>query len=163
MKTRFGTRLLGLTLIAAIVLMTLVAGVAASPWAGDSIFSALLRGSNEVPIVVTNASGIAGVRFTASGSQLHYTVITRGVVNITASHIHCAAKGVNGPVGVTFEPQVPLMSGVVTAPDVNNRCGWTTLDDVFNALVAGNAYVNVHTLSNPAGLIRGQGFALQLP
>ena len=42
------------------------------------------------------------------------------------------------------------------APNVDNACGWLDNFDVIDAIEAGVAYVNVHTLQNLAGEIRGQ-------
>jgi hypothetical protein len=153
------TRILGLLLITLVVTFTVVAGVSASSWK-DRVFSAITLGRNEVPPVATKAIGVAGLRLTDGGTRLLYTVAMKGVENITAAHIHCAARGVNGPVGVTFVAQVPIINGSATAPDVGNRCNWLTLDDVVKALESGNAYVNVHTTSNPSGFIRGQVFEI---
>jgi hypothetical protein len=80
-----------------------------------------------------------------------------------AAHIHCAPAGENGPVGVTLFSGGPvsikkgiLASGTITAPDEGNSCGWASLADVADAVSSGLAYVNVHTLANPAGEVRGQ-------
>ena len=73
-----------------------------------------------------------------------------------------ASESANGPVGVTLFSGGPVTrDGVlVQAPlsDVNpgNACGWTGLNDLIEAMDAGNTYVNVHTLSNLPGEVRGQ-------
>jgi hypothetical protein len=80
--------------------------------------------------------------------------------DVVAGHIHCAAAGANGPVGVTLVHE-PLgaddrVRGSFTGPDAGNTCGWATLGDVLHAIATGNAYVNIHTANFPAGEIRGQ-------
>jgi hypothetical protein len=42
--------------------------------------------------------------------------------------------------------------------DVNsgNACGWADLEDLVAAMGSGDTYVNVHTLANLPGEIRGQ-------
>jgi len=80
------------------------------------------------------------------------------IVDVGAAHIHCAPEGVNGPVGITLFVGVGglvgsgnLANGPLPDPDPGNGCGWVTLDDAIAAMEAGNAYVNVHTVANPAG------------
>jgi Cu/Zn superoxide dismutase len=63
-----------------------------------------------------------------------------------AAHIHRGARGRTGPVIVAL--CAPCRSGA------NGRA--TVGPAVLQALEAGNAYVNVHTVRNPAGEIRGQ-------
>jgi hypothetical protein len=41
-------------------------------------------------------------------------------------------------------------------PNVGNACGWLDDFDVILAIEAGDAYVNVHTIQNLSGEIRGQ-------
>lgn len=49
-----------------------------------------------------------------------------------------------------------LAKGAITAPDEGIGCGWETLADVLEAMRSGDTYVNVHTVDNPPGEVRGQ-------
>ena len=49
-----------------------------------------------------------------------------------------------------------LAQGKIENPDANNGCGWADLAVVVTAMESGDTYVNVHTLQNPGGEIRGQ-------
>jgi glucose/arabinose dehydrogenase len=127
---------------------------------GDDRFRAHLNGSNEVPGVDVQGQGQALVEV-ADGS-LEVMLIVANLADIVAAHIHCAAEGVNGPVGLTLFAGGPISdSGILvddtfTAPDAGNACGWDDIEDVVSAVRAGGAYVNVHTLAHPPGAIRGQ-------
>jgi glucose/arabinose dehydrogenase len=124
------------------------------------VFQAVLSGDEEVPPVATEGHGNVVVKTKPSG--VRFTLVVNDLQDVVAAHIHCAAEGVNGPVGVTLFSGGPVTrNGVlVQAPlsDVNpgNACGWTSLDDLVEAMDTGNTYVNVHTLSNPSGEVRGQ-------
>lgn len=132
------------------------------PGKNERNFRAHLSGDEEVPPVETNAQGQATFRFDDAVSELDYRLNVANIEDVTAAHIHCAPDGVNGPVGVTLfsgDPVSPdgiLAEGTVTEPDADNGCGWSSLEDVLNAIQASEAYVNVHTLAHPAGEIRGQ-------
>lgn len=126
----------------------------------SAAFTAHLNGSNEVPAVDVLAQGQAIAQSSEGG--LDVTLIVANLDDVVAAHIHCAPEGVNGPVGLTlFEGGPTSESGVLAratfaSPDVGNPCGWTSTADIVSAIIAGNAYVNVHTLANPPGAIRGQ-------
>jgi hypothetical protein len=125
----------------------------------DGAFQASLSGDAEVPPVATSGHGNAVI--TSSPAGVRFTLVTIGLADIVAAHIHCAPAGVNGPVGVTlfagFETVNGLLEqGPINAPDAGNGCGWADLDDVIDALESGDTYVNVHTLSNLGGEVRGQ-------
>jgi hypothetical protein len=132
----------------------------ASPRANN--FTAHLTGAEEVPPVDTQAQGQAAFKFNPELTQLSFKVEVANLENVRASHIHCAPAGVNGPVGVTLFSGGPvtvngtLAEATVAAPDPGNSCTWTSLQDVLTAIQTGNAYVNVHTVANPGGAIRGQ-------
>ena len=155
-------RTLMLTLAAALVLLLAVPVQAG----GNGNFVAPLDGGQENPPVATNATGVAKFQLSADGSSLGFKLIVANIDNVFASHIHCGAVGVNGPVGVTLffaPPPNPgsvngiLAQGSITAPDTGNACGWADLSAVVTALQSGNTYVNVHTLpGTPSGEIRGQ-------
>jgi hypothetical protein len=113
-------------------------------------FTATLDGASEVPAVQTHATGSATV--TIDGDQLTWHVEVSGIDHPTMAHIHGAAPGENGGVLVPLfrEDKGEGFSGVLTE-------GSTTVEaDVIEAIRAGNAYVNVHTQTNPRGEIRGQ-------
>jgi hypothetical protein len=123
-----------------------------------------MTGSQEVPPVITNMTGNAEI--VIEGGRLRFRLKIRNNTNdISAAHIHCAPPGVNGPVGVLLfmgsftDRRGVLAKGFVTDPLPENGCGWESVDDVAQAILDGNAYVNVHTTAEsggfPGGEIRG--------
>ena len=148
----------------AVVLSGLVVAAAAAA-AGDRarVFVASLSGDSEVPPVTTAGSGFSGFTLNEAETELAYELIVRNVQDVVAAHIHCAAVGANGPVGVTLfsggpvAPDGTLASGTITALDAANVCGWADMAAVAAALRSGDTYVNVHTSpANPGGEVRGQ-------
>ncbi|MFZ5654398.1 MAG: CHRD domain-containing protein [Pseudomonadota bacterium] len=127
-------------------------------WAGN--FVAHCNGDAEVPPVDT--AGQCQAVFKVRGDTLDYLLVVANVREVVAAHIHCAPEGVDGPIGVTLYGGAPvstsgiLAQGPILAPDVGNACGWVELADVIAALAAGDTYVNVHTVANPGGEVRGQ-------
>ncbi len=163
-----------LTLIVLLALLIFTSGVMASP-SGSKNFVAHLNGAGEVPSRDTLAQGNVIFHLSDDRTVLSYKLIAANINNVVASHIHCAAAGVNGPVGVTLflgpagsgRFDGVLARGTITTPDAGNACGWASLDDVVAAMLSGNAYVNVHTNDGvaptntgpgdfPGGEIRGQ-------
>jgi len=157
-----------------LALFVFASGVSASP-PDSKNFVAQLSGAEEVPARDTLARGAAIIHLSEGGASLEYRLIAANIYNVAASHIHCGAAGVNGPVGVTLfvgaaasgRSDGVLASGSVSAPDTGNGCGWVTLEDVRLAMLSGNTYVNVHTNDGvaptntgpgdfPGGEIRGQ-------
>ena len=155
-----------------VLIMLAIASVA---YAASQSFAARLSGAEEVPPRDTDATGSAFFQLSDDGTRISYTVSVSNIENVVASHIHCGAKGVNGPVGVTLFMGSPgggaisgtLAKGTITAPDPGNGCGWADLAAVVAAMNTGNTYVNVHTNDGvaptntgpgdfPGGEIRGQ-------
>ena len=157
-----------------VVSVLVTAGVASANPPDSKNFVSPLSGGEEVPARDTNARGNAIFNLREDG--LSYRLIVANIENVVAAHIHCAAVGVSGPVGVNlFTGGTPgsgrvdgiLAEGTITAPNPGNGCGWVTLADVLAAMRSGNAYTNVHTNDGvaptntgpgdfPGGEIRGQ-------
>jgi hypothetical protein len=114
--------------------------------AGATDIKVSLSGDQEVPPVTTAAKGMGtitvGADKTVSGS-----VTTTGVEG-TAAHIHQAAAGKNGP------PIITLTKGANNAWAV--PAGAKLTDAQYDALKAGELYINVHSAANKGGEIRAQ-------
>jgi hypothetical protein len=129
-------------------------------------FRTHLSGEEEVPAVDTRATGQAIFQLRSDG--LHYKLIVANIENVTMAHIHQAPAGANGPVVAWLYPDGPppelipgrfngvLAEGVITSDDLVGPLAGQTLDDLLDAIRAGNTYVNVHTSQFPGGEVRGQ-------
>lgn len=109
-------------------------------------FTGVLEGSQQVPPVVTAATGTVVAFLHEPENRLVYVVESTGLVNVIAAHVHVGAAGVNG--GII----VPLVGSNGSYCGVSDRL---TAADV-TALHADGMYVNIHTNSNPGGEIRAQ-------
>jgi len=121
---------------------------------------AILRGSQERPNpVTTNASGTATVHISADRSTIRVDWQTNGLQNVTAAHIHVGGLLDATPPAIGFfNPQQdnPASGSKTLVKGQVSVGAGLTFDDVVNALLSGNAYINFHTQTNPAGEIRGQ-------
>jgi CHRD domain len=160
-------RTLGVTL-ALVAVLGLVAAVAAAPPQSRN-FVAPLSGHEEVPPVATNARGVAIFQLSPDGTELSYKLIASNIENILQAHIHWpGAAGVNAGVVAFLYPDAPpavlipgrhhgvLATGTLTDADLIGALAGHTIADLVDGILAGNAYVNVHTTQNPGGEIRGQ-------
>jgi hypothetical protein len=105
-----------------------------------------LSGSQEVPPVMTSASGVGSIMVGPDGS-VSGTITTNGVDG-TMAHIHEGAMGQNGPVIVPF---TKTADNVWSAP-----AGAKLTDTQLQSLKSGNLYLNVHSATNKPGEIRAQ-------
>jgi hypothetical protein len=142
-------------------------GFGAAPASAQQFtLTATLTGANETPApgINTGAFGNATVVVDMTARTVTYTVNVFNLPSgVTASHIHSGASGTAGPVVVIFAPPVNssndfTYTGVVpdTAFSLNPASGIRSADDMFQAILGGNSYVNVHSTVNPGGEIRGQ-------
>jgi hypothetical protein len=114
-----------------------------SPTTGQKV---ALTGDSEVPAVATTATGTATVDIRPDRS-VKVLVVVSGMT-ATASHIHEAAVGANGPVIVPF-----TKTGDNTFASAD---GAKLTEAQYESYKAGKLYVNVHSAKNPGGEIRGQ-------
>lgn len=141
-----------------------------APSNSNITFTATLLPSNEAPNPITNsestASGTATIVFVptkdASGNITSAvgtaTVSMQGFPagsTITLAHIHTGATGVAGGIIVPFIPgaNVPTVNGAASFTQTDTVTG-----DVLTSLMNNPSgfYFNVHTVQNPAGVMRGQ-------
>jgi hypothetical protein len=109
---------------------------------------ATLNGAQETPPVVTSAFGAGALSVDEGTGQVRGFIVTSGLVNPTAAHVHLAARGAPGGIIVPLSggPNVwvvPDGAPALTAPQIA-------------AFLAGTLYFNAHTTANPNGEIRGQ-------
>jgi hypothetical protein len=138
-------------------------------------YSAILSGANENPATGSPGTGSTLVTIDTAAHTLHVTVVFTGLTSgTTASHIHCciAPNGNAGvatttptfagfPLGVTagtYDNVLDMTQASSWNPAFITANGGTTAsaEAVLAAgLAAGNAYLNIHTTTNPGGEIRG--------
>jgi hypothetical protein len=114
--------------------------------------------------VQTNARGQAIFKLSESGQRILFKLILEDIKNVTVAHIHLGQEGENGPVVVTlFGPLTKAVSiekavftGTISRRDLEGKLAGHSLFALLKEMQRGNTYVNVHTLQNPDGEIRGQ-------
>ena len=129
--------------------------------------SAKLSGGNETPAkVVTGSFGSADCTVDRSkGDEIN---CTGSVFNLpsgwTVGHIHVGAVDVGGPtvcnanVTANLSNDFSFTIGPCNATTITLRPdqGIRSYEDFVQAVVGENTYVNIHTIVNPGGEIRGQ-------
>ena len=154
-------------------LLSVIAGVASvllvssMPVSAQVItMTANLNGGEETPApgLLTGAVGTALVSVDTVNEELAVTLSLFNIPTTTAAgHIHIAPRGIAGPVVINFPipagrtGDLPLSfrvgaAGFIARPEI----GIITITDAIQAIVGGNAYVNIHTSQYPGGEIRGQ-------
>ena len=134
-------------------------------------FEARLTGAQEVPPVNTETVGKVEIRFNADETKAEFELEVRKGVRVTQAHIHCAPKGVNGPVVVFLAGfhnrgwdvdgswvENTTVTDANVMPPSSPACSHVinNLRDLVQAMRMGDTYVNVHTVANPGGEVRGQ-------
>ena len=74
-------------------------------------------------------------------------------VRVNQAHLHCAPRGVNGPVIIFvagFHNRGWDVDGIL-----DTSCG-TTLAAIAQAMRDGRVYADAHTVAHPGGEMRGQ-------
>lgn len=133
-------------------------------------FVANMTAANEVPTNTSTATGTATYTFDADAGVVNYTITFSGLTtNATLAHIHAGQAGVNGTPAVNFTSLLPknkgdtfsgsFDAGVVTAattPDGGVTITAGDMNNLIQAMRAGNTYTNIHTTQNGGGEIRAQ-------
>ena len=140
---------------------------------GPIIFTAQLSAQNEVPAIQgteANGRGAATITFNvprdgsgnaSGGGSATFAIQLSGFPAGTTAHlahIHPGAAGVNGGVlvstGLSAASPIVLTDGTATATLTQSNL----TQDQANQVLANpqNFYFNVHTPTNPGGVVRGQ-------
>lgn len=113
----------------------------------DLTFLASLSGSEEVPEVITDGLGLAVIHYTIGQLSIDIDALLTGLSSeITGIHLHSGFPGENGPVIIDLGDLL-----------VGNRISGRLNVSIENLILlfSSNVYINVHTVNNPAGEIRG--------
>lgn len=117
-------------------------------------FLAHLTGRQEVPANDSKAQGLARVRYDFLTDTVDVHILVANFRNtLVASHIHQAAPGVNGPVVTNLGGAAAYSRRGHT---YHGRFAGLPYGGDLAQLLAGNAYINVHSDVLPGGEIRGQ-------
>jgi hypothetical protein len=134
-----------------------------------------LVGYEEVPTLSSNGSAVFRAKIAEDEQSFDWVLTYTGLANVTQSHIHFAARAINGPIviwlcsnlgnGPPGTQACPASAGTVrgTATSADVTAGALSLGipagdlaRMLDAIRAGAAYANVHTVAHPPGEIRGQ-------
>jgi len=125
-----------------------------------------LTGNLEVPAVTTPTTGRLMLTVDETGAPFDLMIMNGS--GITSAHLHCAKPGENGPIIAHLWGDIPggfnitsssiahftLTDGNLLPAGSSCPTPVQTITDLRTAISRGNIYANVHSLSNPNGLIR---------
>lgn len=119
----------------------------------QTTFVAFLVTSEEQLSNHATSRGYANFTLSADHQRLDYQLVFWSIQDPTQAHIHTGRRGVDGPQVRDLE----IIQGRYA------RGTWSASDQfqpltpaIVDSLLAGELYINVHTLLNPSGEIRGQ-------
>lgn len=135
-----------------------------APFEPAGTFTAELTGTQVVPPVETQATGTATFSIDATGTRAYFKLTLENMTDVIASRVHEGRPGSNGSGLLILYPGPPVegpFSGVIAQGyfDASVLIGSLTgrsIVDFAVLLQGGLAYVNVGTVQNPQGEIRGQ-------
>jgi hypothetical protein len=149
--------------IVLVIAIPMIFGTAIETSAIQSTLVAGLTGNQEVPTVLTNATGTASF-FATSNSTTGYVLNVTGMSNVTQADVNVAEQGKNGSIILTlFTSKDPvsnftgvLSQGNITSANLQGPLKGKQLSSLTDLMQNGGAYVNIRTVQNPNGEIRGQ-------
>lgn len=127
-------------------------------------FEALGLGKFEVPPVASDTKAELELEVNKKLTKIKYELEVENGTGIIFAHLHCAPVGENGPVVAFVFGPVPegvnvdgdLSKGTITDADIRPTACGSTVAEVVHSIKAGNVYLNVHSLANRSGEVRGQ-------
>ncbi len=113
-----------------------------------------MDGTQQVPMNASTAKGVAAINLSLDGKFLEVKSVTDGLSGaIMGAHLHKGIAGTNGGLLVDLSSMISAngraLYGVVEIDD--------SIKSVFqNYVKTGMVYLNIHTMANPNGEVRGQ-------
>ena len=131
------------------------------------MFSSRLTGNEEVPPLVTLATGYAFFQSDDTGGNnmnMTYAIYVNNTSRVTSANMHAGKMFENGyMVATLFKTVTPtgelkgkLAEGIITSTNLTGPLSAKSLSDLITLINRGGVYVNVYTEQNPTGEIRGQ-------
>jgi hypothetical protein len=111
--------------------------------------STLLTPSAEVPETISVGAAGSLMEVDVTTGAISGFIVTTGISNLTAAHIHAGAAGVNGDPIITLE--LNTENNLFTIPSAT-----VLTEEQITHLQEGNLYLNVHTSTNANGELREQ-------
>jgi hypothetical protein len=127
-------------------------------------YVAQLSGAQAIPAVSTSATGTLTLTVAADGLSVDYVFEVSSLTDLTIARLRAGAAGATGDEIFTIYPgpnRPGAFSGVVsegsfTAAQMLGPLQGKTIADLEALIQAGSVYLNVGTVSNTGGEIRGQ-------
>jgi len=128
------------------------------------VYSAALSGQDEIPAVVTSASGTLTLTVAADSKSVHYAFKVSNLADLTLARLHEGKAGATGVTILTIyggPTRTDVFSGVITqgsftADQLGGPLKGKTMADFMALVKGGSVYFNVGTTTHPTGEIRGQ-------
>ena len=132
-------------------------------FAGALVYTATLKGANEVPPVKTSATGTLTLTVAADGSRVDYVVTIKKLTNITVARLRQGEPGNSTGVLVTlYEGPTKtgaftgtLAEGSFTAADLGGSLKGKTIADLVDLIESDQVFLNVGNTSYKSGAICG--------
>lgn len=114
---------------------------------------------------MTNTTGKFELELNTAGTKAEVELTVNDGVRITQPRLHYAPVGVNGPVVVFLSglnaagynvDGERISNATLTDTSISDPACGATISDLATSMRAGNVYVNVHSVANPDGVVRGQ-------
>ncbi len=130
----------------------------------DRVFHASLTGEAMIPPVSTESRGRFQIRFPEDYTSATFKLFVFEGEKVTQAHLHCGPQGQNGPPVAFLAGNHDLgwdVDGKWTEASLHEaslfgtECG-ESLEELALYMESGQVYVNVHSVANPGGELRGQ-------
>lgn len=137
-------------LLFSFVLVGITFQLRAISFSENLLFTAAINGAQVVPPVTNNSNGIAGVMLNATRDTISINMSFVGIDETPQSvGIYVGDKAENGAVLID-------LSEYISGNRLNAQIGGTIVKDNIALLIGNQLYIQVNTLSNPDGHMRGQ-------